>query len=60
MTQEDLALASHRRAISISRYERDDKRPSRDALERLGEALGVSPAWLLTGEGRGPRAAKVA
>ena len=42
-------------ASLVGRYARaGGVTPSPGALHDLGSALGVSPAWLLTGEGEGP------
>lgn len=54
MTQRELGRRSGIAAATISRYETAEVTPSAAALHALGDALGVDPAWLLTGEGNGP------
>lgn len=54
LSQEDLARSLSLSVRSIGRFESGDSNPSIDTLQRVAEALQVSPAWLLTGEGRGP------
>ena len=53
MSQEDLARRVGISMISISRLERGVHRPKHQNLEAIARELGVSPSWILTGEGRG-------
>lgn len=39
---------------TVNRWEHGDRVPDGEALTRFREALGVDPAWLLTGEGIAP------
>jgi transcriptional regulator with XRE-family HTH domain len=54
LSQETLARQIAMSVKTIVRIERGDYTTSIGTLRTLADALGVSPAWLLTGEGRGP------
>lgn len=57
LTQSQLARASEIGSdMTISRYERGEFLPRSDIAVKLAAALDVGVEWLLTGEGRGPRA----
>lgn len=52
LTQQDLANATGLGIATISRLENDQhiRRPHPSTVRRIGEALGVNPLYLLTGE----------
>jgi transcriptional regulator with XRE-family HTH domain len=54
LSQEQLAQTVGRSVRSIGRFESGESEPSVATLRLLAEALDVSLAWLLTGEGQGP------
>lgn len=54
LTQKELADAVKVTPQHISRLELDRAAPSLDMLARLGQALGVSTDYLLTGQDRAP------
>lgn len=54
MTQAELARALEIHEVELARYERGRFKPRQERAERLAQALSVSPAWLVFGEGRGP------
>ena len=35
----------------VGRYERDEENPKPETIRKFAEALGVSPSWLVYGEG---------
>lgn len=54
LTQAALAERAGIAAPTISRYEAARVMPSAAALDAIGRALEIDPAWLLTGSGEGP------
>lgn len=57
LTQSGLARAVDiTESQTVSNWERGVQRPGLQTVDRIAAALDVSPAWLLTGEGRGPAA----
>jgi transcriptional regulator with XRE-family HTH domain len=56
LSQEALARRVDLSSKSVARFEGGQTEPSIATLRLLAESLGVSPAWLLTGEGQGPAA----
>lgn len=54
MTQAELARTLEIHEVELARYERGRFKPRQERAERLAQALSVSPAWLVFGEGRGP------
>jgi len=51
ITQKELAIKSGVRESSISNYVKGISKPGQKSIDRLSEATGVSPSWLL---GYGP------
>lgn len=51
LTQGDLSEATGISQNAICNYENGKRRPNASRLQSICEALGVSPNWLLTGEG---------
>ncbi|HZJ05987.1 MAG TPA: XRE family transcriptional regulator [Nocardioidaceae bacterium] len=49
MTQDDLVERAGITQAALSRYENDLREPSREVIEALAEALGVTPSLLLAG-----------
>lgn len=61
LSQEALARSAKVSGFTISKYERGVlTNPGAETLEKLAAALNVSPAWLLTGEGKGPKRKRAA
>lgn len=50
-TQEELSNATGISQNAICNYEKGKRRPNAPRLQSICDALGISPTWLLTGEG---------
>lgn len=51
LTQEELSQATGISQNAICNYENGKRRPNAPRLQSICDALGISPTWLLTGEG---------
>ncbi len=51
LTQEDLSEATGISQNAICNYENGKRRPNAPRIQSICAALGISPSWLLTGEG---------
>lgn len=54
LAQDDVAVACGVRRLTVASWESNTTVPRVDDLMAMADRLGVAPAWLLTGEGRGP------
>jgi len=52
---DELAEATGIDSSALSRYETNERRPSRKTCERIGLALGTDPNYLLYGDGNNPK-----